>query len=94
MDRIKFSRILKNQRTIAVAPLQTFKLFGFWQMKFSQNPYYGGKWPTFTVGFLWLPKEGLIHIPRVDASDVATTLLLPQSSKQLRLPCDNVILVL
>lgn len=65
-------------------------------MEFSQNPTHcGGKWPTFTVSFLWLPKEeGLIHIPRVDASDMATTLLLPQSSQQLRLPCDNVILVL
>lgn len=66
MDSIKFSRILKNQRTRSVAPLQTFKISGFWQMKFSQNPTgYGGKWPTFTVCFLRFPREkGLIHIPR------------------------------
>lgn len=58
-------------------------------MNFSENPTYcEGKWIIFAVRFL--TEEDLIHILRVDASDMATT-LLPQSSDQHRLPSDNMI---
>lgn len=72
----KFRRTAKKTKLLLAAPFGTFKVLEFSKLKFSQSPtHYRGKWPSFTV---WLPKEeGLIHIHRVDASDMVSTALLP-----------------